>query len=124
MLSWASTLNQWNIQCTMIEPGAMNTKLPSSIKCGSYYKDAKKDPYKLFNKNTLKLLRAVLAQGLDPNVVAKQVFEIIENKSPCFRYATCDYSENLLKRHLVDPKGNDWIKEHQDFVRELSSSNP
>lgn len=113
--SWATTLHKWNIQVTIVQPGAMNTNLPHSIPIGTYYSN-QEDPYHTFNQNARKFLKECLEGGADPKSVALQLKEIIENPNPKFRYQTCDYSENLVHRHLNNPQLTEWIAEHRDFV--------
>lgn len=119
MLSWATVLQKWNIQCTMLEPGAMNTNLPQTIPVGSFYKNTEEDPYAYFNSNALQFLKSVLATGKNPDEVADQVIQILRDSQNQFRYPTCDFSQSLLSRHLRDPGGQSWIEEHRDFIEQF-----
>jgi NAD(P)-dependent dehydrogenase (short-subunit alcohol dehydrogenase family) len=119
MLSWATVLHKWNIRCTMVEPGAMNTALPHTIRAGSYYAQHEEDPYFAFNANALHFLRTVLQQGKDPDEVADLILGILHASQPKFRYPTCTFSKGLLERHLQDPSGDAWVEEHRAFAEQF-----
>lgn len=122
--SWATTLHKWNIQSTIIEPGAMNTDLPNKIPVGSYYKSTSvDDPYKHFNKNALKFLRECLKDGTDPDKVSGLILEILNSQKAHLRYQTCDFSERLVAKHLYDPKGDRWVEEHRHFIEPFYEEN-
>lgn len=118
--SLATTLHNWNIKVSVIQPGAMNTALPKKVKIGSHYKPSF-DPYKKLNMTSLQMLKDILGQGKHPQTVSEMILrDVIENETPDFRYQTCDFSKDLVKKHLIDPKGNDWVSEHQKFIESLS----
>ena len=114
--SWITTLHKWNIKVTLVEPGAMNTNLPNKIPTGTYYESYLENPYETFNSNVSLFLKECLSQGTDPNQVANQIAGIIKEKKPQFRYQTCDFSKNLVERHLREPQETAWIEEHRQFV--------
>jgi len=117
--SLATTLALQNIKVSVVQPGAMNTNIPVNIKIGSYY-CGKDDPYKVLNKASYHLLKEVLGKGKDPLEVSQLILQaVIQNEKPSFKTQTCDYSHELVKKHLVDPRGNAWINEHQEFLKSL-----
>lgn len=116
---WATTLSKWNIRITSLQPGAMNTDLPETISVSSYYKDSLEDPYKNFNIKAKEFLKICLKDlGKQPEEVADQILEILIDLEPKFRYQTCEFSRNLISKHLKDPDGMQWIKEHKEFIKD------
>lgn len=114
--SWATTLHKWNIKVTILEPGAMNTDLPNKIPLGSYYSSVEEDPYSEFNRNILAFLKDILRNGKNPKEVAQLILDILGNERPNLRYQTCDFSKELVSKHLKDPEGNQWVEEHRKFM--------
>lgn len=117
--SWATTLHRWNIKVSILQPGAMNTELPQKVRTGSFYNNQKDNPYVEFNRNASNFLKEVLSQGTDPKIVACQICDILASKNPLLRYQTCDFSKNLVSKHLRDPSGNEWVNEHREFVEQF-----
>ncbi len=114
---WATTLHPWNIKVSIVEAGAMNTNLPNNATVGSYYDQHPEDPYKKFNREAKSFLKTCLGNvGKDPREVAELLLTILLEPEPHLRYQTCDFSEGLVSRHLRDPKGNEWVEEHRQFV--------
>lgn len=118
--SLATTLHKWNIKVSVVQPGAMNTTLPDKVKIGSRY-DSTFDPYKKMNQSSFQMLKDILGRGSSPKTVSEMILQdVIINSEPDFRYQTCDFSKDLVRKHLTDPKGNTWVKEHQKFIDSLS----
>lgn len=115
--SLAATLDKWDIRVSVVQPGAVNTQLPHSIRAGSYYA-FKEDPYAVFNKNALQFLKQCLEQGQSSEKVARLIQEILEDPLPRFRYQTCDFSEKLVQKHLKDPQLETWFIEHRKFIND------
>jgi NADP-dependent 3-hydroxy acid dehydrogenase YdfG len=117
-LSLATTLVRWNIKVTVLEPGAMNTGLQSKLRIGSYY-PPDKDPYGFFSCNILHFIRKILDGGTEPSAVADLILRILRHPHPDFRYPTCEYSKQLLEKHLCDPAGNAWIRQHIEDMKQF-----
>ncbi len=114
--SWATSLYKWNIKVSIIEPGAMNTNLPNTVLIGSHYDLSFEDPYKKLHNQSKAFLKECLEQGKHPSEVADTIINILKDPNPNLRYQTCNFSEMLVNKHLKDPTGNNWVKEHREFV--------
>jgi short-subunit dehydrogenase len=116
--SLATTLHKWNIDVSIIEPGAINTDLPQKIKAGTHF-DQKNDPYNGFTKKAHGFITDILKSGISPGAVSDVILQAIQDPNPQFRYQTCPYSRSVAQQHLIDPDGTAWVKEHQKLADTL-----
>ncbi|WP_282135782.1 SDR family oxidoreductase [Seonamhaeicola maritimus] len=95
-------LKDFNIKMTNVAPGDFAT----NIAAGRYHAPLLKDsPYKRPYGNTLELMNAHVDSGSDPNLMAKEVFKIINTNNPKVHYKVGEFMQKfsiILKRILPD----------------------
>ncbi|TWO32810.1 SDR family oxidoreductase [Seonamhaeicola sediminis] len=95
-------LKDFNIKMTNVAPGDFAT----NIAAGRYHAPLIEDsPYKKPYGNTLKLMNAHVNSGSDPNLMAKEVFKIINTTNPKVHYKVGEFMQKfsiVLKRILPD----------------------
>ncbi|WP_248722831.1 SDR family oxidoreductase [Seonamhaeicola sp. ML3] len=95
-------LKDFNIKMTNIAPGDFAT----NIAAGRYHAPLLDDsPYKTPYSNTLDLMNTHVDSGSDPNLMAKEVYKIINNPNPKIHYKVGEFMQKfsiVLKRILPD----------------------
>ncbi|MBC7525136.1 MAG: SDR family oxidoreductase [Flavobacterium sp.] len=95
-------VKQFGIQITNIAPGDFATNIAS----GRYHSPLiDNSPYKKSYQNTLKMIDKQVDSGLDPNIMAQAVYEIIQNPNPKIHYKVGFFIQKfsiILKRILPD----------------------
>lgn len=95
-------LNQFNIRMTNIAPGDFAT----NIAAGRYHAPVVKgSPYEKAYGNTLKIMNEHVDKGEDPEVMAKAIYKIIQEKEPRIHYKVGEPLQKfsiVLKRILPD----------------------
>lgn len=95
-------LGQFNIKMTNIAPGDFAT----NIAAGRYHAPVKEgSPYKKAYSNTLRLMNEHVDAGQDPNLMAKKVLQVIQEKDPQIHYKVGNFLQKFsiaLKRALPD----------------------
>lgn len=95
-------LKDFNIKMTNIAPGDFAT----NIAAGRYHAPLLDDsPYKTPYSNTLDLMNTHVDSGSDPNLMAKEVFKIINTPNPKIHYKVGEFMQKfsiVLKRILPD----------------------
>ncbi|TXG35413.1 SDR family oxidoreductase [Seonamhaeicola maritimus] len=95
-------LKDFNIKMTNVAPGDFAT----NIAAGRYHAPLLEDsPYKRPYGNTLDLMNAHVDSGSDPNLMAKEVFKIINTNNPKVHYKVGEFMQKfsiVLKRILPD----------------------
>ncbi|WP_299554162.1 SDR family oxidoreductase [Seonamhaeicola sp.] len=95
-------LKGFNIKMTNVAPGDFAT----NIAAGRYHAPLLDDsPYKTPYGNTLNLMNEHVDSGSDPNLMAKEVFKIINTTNPKVHYKVGEFMQKfsiVLKRILPD----------------------
>ncbi|WP_373056765.1 SDR family oxidoreductase [Zunongwangia sp. H14] len=95
-------LKDFNIKMTNIAPGDFAT----NIAAGRYHAPVREEsPYKVPYGNTLKLMNQHVDAGKDPELMAKAVFKVIQEKDPKGHYKVGEQLQKIsiaLKRILPD----------------------
>jgi len=104
--SLASTVFQWNIKVTVIEPGPISTEFAEVMPLGTRADPS--CPYGDFPSKYHDRMVDILKKGQPPEEVASLILHVIESESPNFRYQTKGYKE-LAAKFIVDPTGNEWL---------------
>jgi NAD(P)-dependent dehydrogenase (short-subunit alcohol dehydrogenase family) len=106
-LDWAVTLAKWNIEVSVVQPGPLDTGI--QLKAGSFFSN-KDDPYAPYANFPVKCQSAEEA--------AKDIIEKIINGHLPFRFQTSKEAEGVVKKHLVDLSGNEWLNEQKRSIYE------
>lgn len=95
-------LKDFNIKMTNVAPGDFAT----NIAAGRYHAPLiEGSPYRKPYGNSLKLMNAHVDSGSDPNLMAKEVFKIINTTNPKVHYKVGEFMQKfsiVLKRILPD----------------------
>jgi short-subunit dehydrogenase len=95
-------LKDFNIKMTNVAPGDFAT----NIAAGRYHAPLLEgSPYKTPYGNTLNLMNAHVNSGSDPNLMAKEIFKIINTSNPKVHYKVGEFMQKfsiVLKRILPD----------------------
>jgi len=95
-------LKDFNIKMTNVAPGDFAT----NIAAGRYHAPLLQDsPYKKPYGDTLELMNTHVDNGSDPNLMAKEVFKIINTNKPKVHYKVGEFMQKfsiVLKRILPD----------------------
>ncbi|WP_406683618.1 SDR family oxidoreductase [Seonamhaeicola sp. MEBiC1930] len=95
-------IKEFNIKMTNVAPGDFAT----NIAAGRYHAPLLEDsPYKTSYGNTLELMNEHVDSGSNPNVMAKEVFKIINTPNPKVHYKVGEFMQKfsiVLKRILPD----------------------
>jgi retinol dehydrogenase-8 len=113
--SLITTLKPWNIDVSVVQPGAMSTEFCDNLN-GVKKEDSEKQSNHSFTKNALNFLRSALAQGQHPDEVADIILDTInQNKKP-FKVQVSDYSKMIAKKYLKDPSGELFLNDHMKLI--------
>ena len=105
-------VKDFNITMTNVAPGDFAT----NIAAGRYHAPViKGSPYEKAYQNTLDLMNEHVDSGSDPNMMAKVVHKIIENKNPKVHYKVGEFMQKfsiVLKRILPDKVYEKMLMKH------------
>ncbi|APG59967.1 SDR family oxidoreductase [Christiangramia salexigens] len=105
-------LKQFNIKMTNIAPGDFATNIAS----GRYHAPVTKgSPYEKVYGNTLKLMNDHVDAGKDPNLMAEEVYRVIQEKDPRVHYKVGERLQKfsvLLKGILPDKVYEKMLMKH------------
>jgi NAD(P)-dependent dehydrogenase (short-subunit alcohol dehydrogenase family) len=109
-----STLH--NINLVLVEPGPVNTDF--MIKTSELGKaELPERPYGGMGKNFFDWNTEVLRSGQDPKEIAELIHRIIEDPRPSLRYQTSAAMKEVARKKLVDPTGDSYLHEKQEFTK-------
>ena len=110
--SLAATVFPWGIKVTVVEPGTTATEFADVMPVGERL--AGTNPYQNFTTKHLDQMREAVKDGQDPHEIADLIAKIVETTHPDFRYQTSARLQETAKKFVVDPSGNDWLKQQID----------
>ncbi len=114
--SLATTLFPWNIDVSVIQPGAMGTKFCDNLEKGDWYSE-KNNPYSRFTEISLNFLQKVLKNGQSTEEVSELIINSLMQDKPDFRIQIGDYSKSIANKYSKDPKGENFILEHKQLIQ-------
>ena len=95
-------LKEFNVKMTTVAPGDFATNIAS----GRYHSPIIEDsPYKVNYSNTLKLMDEHVDKGMDPKIMAKVIYKIMNTTNPKVHYRVGFFMQKFsiaLKRLLPD----------------------
>jgi short-subunit dehydrogenase len=108
--SLQATTHPWNIKVVVVEPGRTGTDFAHSLQIGE--RCVSGNPYEPSCSDYLNKMVPSIDAGQDPMEVALLVSEIIDTKEPHFRYQTTERLKSVVANYVVDPTGDQWVKEN------------
>ncbi|GAB4230144.1 MAG: oxidoreductase [Chlamydiales bacterium] len=108
--SLAYNAHQWNLNVSLVEPGATATDFAENLLENDFYQD-ENNPYYPFAKNYREQLHHNLQSGQDPREIGELIVSIVENPKPHFRYQTTDNGKKVAASIFKDITGDSMIEE-------------
>ncbi len=112
--SLAVTVSPWNISVSVVQPAATSTEFAEGMPLG---KNVQQDnPYGDFSVRYFERMKNILSEGQPAIEVAELIADIVDTVNPHFRYQTSKHAENIAKQYIVDPSGDQWLKEQKKLL--------
>ena len=113
--SYANDLKPWNIQCVLIQPGAVLTQFASSTTEGSRFTDAD-NPYQPQLANKKQQWQQIMQSGQPADTVATTILNALTNPKPDLWIQTNSSITACIKAYYCDSTGNNFITEPTPYT--------
>lgn len=115
--SLAATLSPWNIQVSLVEPGAVNNDFIHHTRLGT--RDCGESTYNQYIQALMSRQIQLTEQGQNCDEIGSLIVEIAETPKPDMRYQTSPKVKETAAKKFVDLTGNALRDEQIRFLKSL-----